>query len=97
MRILVTNDDGIESEGLRILARAAEEEGHDVFVIAPNFDASGTSSSLGPLSQQEEVTYREANISGLSGPALSINGPPALCVIVGHLGAFGEPPDLVLS
>ena len=97
MRILVTNDDGIESEGLHILARAAEEEGHDVFVIAPNFDASGTSSSLGPLSQQEEVTYREANISGLSGPALSINGPPALCVIVGHLGAFGEPPDLVLS
>ena len=52
MRILVTNDDGIDSEGMHALARSARSLGHEVTIVAPNFDASGTGASLGPLSRK---------------------------------------------
>ncbi|MGZ8842904.1 MAG: 5'/3'-nucleotidase SurE, partial [Pyrinomonadaceae bacterium] len=44
-RILVTNDDGIHSEGLQILERTLLEVG-DVFVVAPAAEMSGASHSL---------------------------------------------------
>ena len=53
-RCLVTNDDGINSEGLRVLARVALEAGYEVIVAAPMQEASGASASIillpGPLS-----------------------------------------------
>ena len=97
MRVLVTNDDGIDSEGMHALARMAERAGHDAFIVAPNFDASGTGASLGPLSRKDDIVYNKHVIDDFNGEAYSINGPPALCVIVGHLEAFGPAPDLVLS
>lgn len=97
MRILVTNDDGIDSEGMHALARMAESLGHEVCIVAPNFDASGTGASLGPLSRKDDIVYHKHSISDFDGEAFSINGPPALCVIVSHLEAFGPVPDLVLS
>ena len=97
MRVLVTNDDGIDSEGMHALARMAERVGHDVCIVAPNFDASGTGASLGPLSRKDDIVYEKHTISDFDGDAYSINGPPALCVIVSHLEAFGPVPDLVLS
>ena len=57
MRILVTNDDGIDSEGMHALARSARSLGHKVTIVAPNFDASGTGASLGPLSRKEDIVY----------------------------------------
>ena len=97
MRILVTNDDGIDSEGMHALARSARSLGHEVTIVAPNFDASGTGASLGPLSRKEDIVYETHEIPDFDGDAYSINGPPALCVIVSHLEAFGPVPDLVLS
>ena len=47
MRILVTNDDGIDAEGLHVLARVLCATDHDVVVAAPDFDASGTGAALG--------------------------------------------------
>ncbi|MBV9660834.1 MAG: 5'/3'-nucleotidase SurE, partial [Acidimicrobiales bacterium] len=44
MRILVTNDDGIDSEGLHWLARAVTDHG-DVTVVAPDREFSGASAS----------------------------------------------------
>ena len=55
MRILVTNDDGIDSEGMHALARSARSLGYEVTIVAPNFDASGTVASLGPLSRKEDI------------------------------------------
>ncbi|MBC7549915.1 MAG: hypothetical protein H7269_03260 [Cellulomonas sp.] len=46
MRVLVTNDDGIDSAGLAVLARAAVDAGCDVIVAAPARESSGTSASL---------------------------------------------------
>ncbi len=48
MRILVTNDDGIDSVGLHVLARALEAVG-DVFVVAPDSEYSGASAAVGPV------------------------------------------------
>ena len=46
MRILVTNDDGIESEGIKTLADALSEKGHIVTVVAPDGNRSAFSHSL---------------------------------------------------
>ena len=49
MRILVTNDDGFDAPGLAVLARAFAEAGHEVLVVAPLVEASGSGAGIGPL------------------------------------------------
>ncbi len=99
MRILVTNDDGIDSIGLHELAHAmCELEGeHDIVVAAPDREFSGAGASVGALHLiQPEVHV--ASIEGLDVESVwSVTGPPALCVFFARLGAFGEPFDLVVS
>jgi len=97
MRILITNDDGIESPGIHALARFIEQAGHEVVVVAPDFDASGTATSLGRISADTPIKVTESPIDGVSGKAYAIAGPPALCVVAGHLEAFGPMPDAVVS
>ena len=97
MRALITNDDGIESEGLHVLARAVEQAGFDVTVIAPSYNASGTGASLGHLSIDAPIQYTERPIEGLTGKAYALDGPPALCTITGHLEGLGPAPDIVVS
>ncbi len=97
MRILITNDDGVESPGIHELARWVERAGHDVFVVAPDHDASGTATSLGRVSAELPIKVTESRIDGFNGPAYAIAGPPALCVVAAQLGAFGPPPDAVVS
>ncbi|MED5551217.1 MAG: 5'/3'-nucleotidase SurE [Actinomycetota bacterium] len=93
MRILLTNDDGITSEGLHVLARAMREHG-DVFVVAPDSEYSGAGAAIGPL-HLAEPQVREATIDGID-EAWAVAGPPALCVMFARLGAFGDV-DLVVS
>jgi 5'-nucleotidase len=94
MRILLTNDDGIDSIGLHILARAMRPFG-DVVIIAPDREFSGASAALGALNLiQPEV--RRVTIEGID-ESWSVSGPPALCVMFARLGAFGVPFDLVVS
>ena len=52
MRILVTNDDGIDSIGLHVLVRAMcrLDGGHEIVVAAPDTEYSGAGASLGALS-----------------------------------------------
>ena len=94
MRIFVTNDDGIDSLGLHILARAMLPF-REVVVGAPDTEYSGASSSFGALHLIRPELHK-ANIEGID-EAWSITGPPALCVMFARLGAFGEPFDLVVS
>lgn len=91
MNILLTNDDGISSEGLTKLARSLRSQGeHRVFVIAPDTDRSGISHALrilnGPL-----------KIAAVEEDTWTCSGYPADCVIVGLNGALPATPDLVLS
>ena len=97
MRALLTNDDGIDSPGLHELARHVEAAGFEVVVVAPSFDASGTGASLGHISRDRPIGYKEVQIDGLAGKAFALDGPPALCTITSHLEAFGPRPDIVVS
>ena len=94
MRILVTNDDGIDAVGLHVLARHLVELG-DVVVAAPDREYSGASAALGTLHLiRPEV--RRVELDGVP-EAWSVTGPPALCVMFSRLGVFGGPFDLVVS
>ena len=97
MRILVTNDDGIDAEGLHVLARRVAEAGHDVVVAAPSTDASGSGAAIGVLHADSHIDVRRVRISGCDVPAWAVVGPPGLCAVAGRLGAFGPPPELVCS
>ena len=97
MRILVTNDDGIDSPGIQELARQIERAGHDVVVVAPDHNASGTGAALGALSADDPVPISSRRIEGLDGEGYALAGAPALCVLAGHLEAFGPRPDAVVS
>src|SRR5688500_3611387 len=94
MRILVTNDDGVDATGLHVLARRLVELG-DVVVAAPDQEYSGAGAALGALHLiRPEV--RRVEIDGIP-EAWSVTGPPALCVMFSRLGVFGGPFDLVVS
>ena len=98
VRVLVTNDDGVSSPGIAVLARAMAEAGHDVVVAAPLDDRSGSGAGIGPMHIDEHISVEPARIRDLPGlPAYGVDGPPALAVMAARLGAFGEPPALVAS
>ena len=96
-RILITNDDGVESPGIHALARHVEQAGFEVLIIAPDHDASGTGASLGRIASDHPIAFANESIEGLNADAYGIAGPPGLCVVMGNLEAFGPRPDVVLS
>ena len=94
MRILVTNDDGIDSVGLHVLARAMRPFG-EVVIAAPDTEYSGAGAAIGALHIiQPEV--HERRVEGID-TAWAVSGPPALCVFFARLGLYGDPFDLVVS
>ena len=98
MRVLVTNDDGIEASGLAALARRAVDAGHDVSILAPRYEMSGAGASMGSLALHQPIEVRRWTLPSLEGvPAHAAEATPAACAILSRLGAVGEPPDLVLS
>lgn len=93
MRILITNDDGINAPGLKVLRRVATELAGDdgeVWTVAPAFEQSGVAHCISythpmMVSQMDECTF-------------AAEGSPADCVLVGlHDVLKDNPPDLVLS
>ncbi len=96
MRVLVTNDDGIDAEGIHVLARAVAPV-HDVVVAAPAFDASGSGAALGVFHVDAHIDVKRVEIPDCDAPAWAVSGPPGLCTLAATLGAFGAPPDIVLS
>lgn len=98
MRILLTNDDGIDAPGLHALARALKTCGHEVLIVAPALDHSGFGAALGPLHVTNQVTFEDRKIEDLLGvEAYAVDGSPALCAFSAALGGFGAIPDMVVS
>lgn len=93
MRILVTNDDGIESEGIVRLARLAAQYG-EVWVIAPDSQRSGMSHML-TMRGSVELTKVDFPVYGVH--AYSCSGSPADCVKIGILNIVPGRPDFVFS
>ena len=94
-RILLTNDDGIDSPGLRMLAWALAEDHQDVLVAAPSIDMSGAGTGIGRYDPTDPSGLRRVEIDDLE--AYAVEGPPGLAVMAAALGAFGPRPDLVVS
>jgi 5'-nucleotidase len=94
VRILVTNDDGVDSVGLHRLAERLADD-HDVVVAAPDREYSGAGAAIGTIHLIEPEVHR-IDLPGTA-EAWAVMGPPALCVVFARLGVFGGPFDLVVS
>ena len=92
MRVLVSNDDGVDAPGIHALAKGLRDAGHQVIVVAPDRDRSGASNSLtldAPIRvvQLDERTWK-------------VYGTPTDCVhvaLTGMLETLGLEPDIVVS
>lgn len=94
----MTNDDGIHARGLQELVAALDDDGHDIVVVAPMEDCSGSAAAIGPLHLTGQVSFKETTVGDLGHlPAYAIDGPPALGVFAACQGGFGIPPTLVVS
>ncbi|MGQ0736511.1 MAG: 5'/3'-nucleotidase SurE [Acidobacteriota bacterium] len=88
-RILVTNDDGVQSEGIRSLARALEPLG-SVTVVAPLHESSAIGHAL--------TLRRPLRLEPLGEDRYGVDGTPTDCVNLGIAVVLkGTPPDLVVS
>jgi len=83
MRILLTNDDGVTSPGITLLAGALRDAGHRVFIVAPEKNRSGSSHSI--LFLDEPIKIKEVEKD-----TWSCSGSPADCVIIALLGGVPE-------
>ncbi|SEQ03944.1 5'-nucleotidase /3'-nucleotidase /exopolyphosphatase [Faunimonas pinastri] len=89
MRILVTNDDGIDAPGLEVAERIARSLSDDVWVVAPETDQSGSAHSL---TLSDPLRLRK-----LGDTRFAVRGTPTDCVIMGVKVVLGGKPDLVIS
>jgi 5'-nucleotidase len=88
MNILVTNDDGILSPGLAVLAEACRVVGQ-VTVIAPDREQSGTSHSL--------TLHRPLRPQRRHDGSFQVDGTPTDCVLLGLEALMPDKPDFVFS
>jgi 5'-nucleotidase len=86
--ILLTNDDGIDAEGLRRLEGCLEALG-EITVVAPDRERSAVSHGL--------TIHVPLELKELGARRYTLNGTPADCVIFALRHIFQSPPDLVIS
>lgn len=92
MRVLVSNDDGVDALGIHALANGLREAGHDVVMVAPDRDRSGASNSL--------TLDAPIRVVQLDERSWKVYGTPTDCVhvaVTGMLEALGLAPDIVVS
>ena len=99
MRLVLTNDDGIESPGIHSLAAMCERLGHEVVVLAPALDVSGSSAAIGRIGFDERLRLRQVRLpppaEGVT--AFALDGPPGLAAMIACQGGLEDVPDLVVS
>ena len=88
MRVLVSNDDGVDAPGIKVLARRLSVVG-EVTVVAPDRDRSGASNSL-TLDQPIRVSRMEERV-------YRVIGTPTDCVHLALAGLLEHEPDIVVS
>lgn len=88
MRVLVSNDDGVDAPGIRILAERLAAVG-SVTVVAPDRDRSGASNSL--------TLDQPIRVSRLEDGRYRVTGTPTDCVHLALAGLLDFQPDIVVS
>src|SRR3982750_2342296 len=94
MRVLITNDDGIQATGLNALRTELRKIPNlDVHVIAPDSNRSATARSITTRSPLwvEEIPFDDGSIG------YATDGTPVDCVRFAELGLIGERPELIVS
>jgi 5'-nucleotidase len=90
MRILLCNDDGYQAQGICTLAKALEEAGHEIFVVAPSEERSGQSHAM--------TFFRPVLTRQVSSNVWSVHGTPADCATIGIQNILADKaPDIVVS
>jgi 5''/3''-nucleotidase SurE len=89
MRVLVSNDDGVDAPGIKMLADELRGAGHEVTVVAPDRDRSGASNSL-----TLDLPIRLKRIDHYT---CSVAGTPTDCVHLALTGMLEYEPDIVVS
>ena len=94
MRILMVNDDGIQSPGILKLAQGLKQR-HEITIVAPEAQRSAYSHSFTLF---QDIAVRRVRVKGLEEvPCFQISGTPADCTKLGVLSLMEQPPDLVVS
>lgn len=88
LTILLSNDDGVYAEGIRVLAKALQSVGR-VILVAPDRNRSGASNSL---TLSHPLRLRE-----LKPDVISVEGTPTDCVHLAVTGLLEEKPDIIIS
>jgi len=90
MKILVTNDDGVDAVGIRALAAALQSvNGTKVIMVAPDREQSTTSHSL--------TLHRPLRIIKNAPDVYAVDGTPTDCVYMAVSVVFKEKPDIIFS
>ncbi|MEM7243146.1 MAG: 5'/3'-nucleotidase SurE [Pseudomonadota bacterium] len=90
MKILLTNDDGIDAPGLKVLRDIALEftTADNIFTVAPATEQSGVGHAI-TYTRDLEYERRDTGVA--------VFGTPADCVLVGCHQIMNDTPDLILS
>lgn len=88
LTILLSNDDGVYAEGIRMLAKALQSFGR-VILVAPDRNRSGASNSL--------TLSHPLRIRELKPDVISVEGTPTDCVHLAVTGLLDEKPDIIIS
>ena len=94
--ILVTNDDGINSPGLRAAVEAATEFG-DVVCAAPQTQQTAMGGSYPMHPRNGEIKKSVMHVEGIAVPAYGVFGSPAIAVAHAVLSLCKRKPDLCIS
>jgi 5'-nucleotidase len=94
MRILVTNDDGIDAPGLVMLERAAMRIGGEVYVVAPERQHSAQSHAI---TINQPVFARELPHTHGEARRVAVEGTPCDCVRLAVIKLLDQSPDLCVS
>ena len=90
LKILITNDDGINAPGIKLLNKVAREFSDDITIIAPEREQSGRSQAMS-LSDIIRLRQLDENV-------YSISGTPTDCVMLAIKQLMkDDKPDLILS
>lgn len=89
MRILLTNDDGIEAHGLDVLHQIALSLSDDVWICAPVVEQSGKGRGV--------TLHDPLRVKRLGAKRFAVSGTPTDCVQIAINDLMPQPPDLVLS
>jgi 5'-nucleotidase len=100
MTVVVTNDDGVDSPGIHVLAGLLRSLGHEPVVVAPARDMSGASAAIGKIELDAPTGVRPVTLPAPAEdvPAYAVDGPPGLAALLAaRRGIDGVEPSLVVS